>query len=42
MAHPVRFGVEGYYSVIHPVDSMGSRFSLKFTITPVIPTFMLF
>ena len=39
---PVRFGVEGYYSVIHPVDSMGSRFSLKFTITPVIPTFMLF
>ncbi len=39
---PVRFGVEGYYSVIHPVDSMGSRFSLKFTITPVIPTFLLF
>ena len=39
---PVRFGVEGYYSVIHPENSMGSRYSLKFTITPVIPTFLLY
>ncbi|MEN6620998.1 MAG: hypothetical protein ABFD50_05580, partial [Smithella sp.] len=39
---PVRLGIEGYYSVIHPQDTMGSRFSAKFTITPVIPTFLLF
>ncbi len=39
---PVRFGIEGYYSVIHPQDTMGSRFSVKFTVTPVIPTFLLF
>jgi hypothetical protein len=39
---PIRFGIEGYYSVIHPQDTMGSRFSVKFTMTPVIPTFLLF
>lgn len=37
---PVRFGVEGYYSAIHPEDSMGSRFGVRFMITPVIPTFL--
>jgi len=37
---PVRFGVEGYYSVIHPHDSMSSRLSVRFTVTPVIPTFL--
>lgn len=37
---PVRFGVEGYYSVIHPQDNMGSRLGVRFTVTPVIPTFL--
>jgi hypothetical protein len=37
---PVRLGVEGYYSIIHPHDSMSSRLGVRFTITPVIPTFL--
>jgi len=37
---PVRMGIEGYYSAIHPENSMGSRLGLRFTFTPVIPTFL--
>ncbi len=37
---PVRLGVEGYYSIIHPHDSMSSRLGVRFTVTPVIPTFL--
>jgi hypothetical protein len=37
---PIRLGIEAYYSVIHPEDTMGSRWSARFMITPVIPTFL--
>jgi len=37
---PVRLGIEGYCSVVHPHDGMSSRMSVRLTVTPVIPTFL--
>lgn len=34
---PVSMGIEGGYSVIHPDDLPGSRWYLRFTLTPLLP-----
>ena len=37
---PARIGLEAYYSVFHPEDTAGSRWDIRFSFTPVIPTFL--
>jgi hypothetical protein len=34
---PIRFGLEANYSVIHPDDIVGSRWSFRFSIIPAVP-----